>query len=117
MPHSVFLFRSIPRRRVFLGIAANSIGRCNSFREYIGRCPIAECLARPRIELARNRIQLRLGIAGEVGPLRQILAQQAIGVLVGPALGIVRLRAPVAKWADEQSGAELSWLPIPFRNH
>ncbi len=31
--------------------------------------------------------------------------------------GIVRLRARVSKWADEQSGAELSWLPIPFRNH
>ena len=34
-----------------------------------------------------------------------------------PYAGIVRLRARVAKWADEQSGAELSWLPIPFRNH
>ena len=65
---------------------ANSIGRCNSFREYIRRRPIAKCLAGPRVELARNRIQLGLGVAGEVGPLRQILAQQAVRVLVGPAL-------------------------------
>ena len=38
------------------------------------------------IELARDPIQLILAVAGEVGPLRQILAQQAVGVLVGAAL-------------------------------
>ena len=59
---------------------------CNSFREYIRRRPLAEGLAGPGVELARNGIQLRLGVAGEVGPLRQILPQQAIGVLVGAAL-------------------------------
>ena len=51
-----------------------------------GRRPIAECLAGPGVALARNRIQLRLGVAGEVSPLRQVLAQQTIGVLVRPAL-------------------------------
>ena len=51
-----------------------------------GRRPIAECPAGPGVALARNRIQLRLGVAGEVSPLRQVLAQQTIGVLVRPAL-------------------------------
>ena len=55
--------------------AADSIGRCNSLREYIRRRPVAERLAGPGVEFARNRIQLSLGVAGEVGPLRQILAQ------------------------------------------
>ena len=74
----------MPKRGV--AAPADSTGRCNGFREYIRRRPIAKCLTGPRVELARNRIQLRLGVASEVGPLRQILAQQAIGVLVGPAL-------------------------------
>ncbi len=53
---------------------SHSTGRCNGFREYICRRPIAECLAGSCVELARNPIQLRLGVAGEVGPFRQILA-------------------------------------------
>ena len=32
-------------------------------------------------------------------------------------VGIVRLRARVAQWANEQSRAELSRLPIPIRDH
>ena len=31
-------------------IGANSIGRCNGFREYICRRPVAECLAGSRVE-------------------------------------------------------------------
>ena len=42
--------------------------RCNSVREYICWYPIAECLAWPRIELARDPIQLSLCVAGEVDP-------------------------------------------------
>ena len=72
--------------RLLLSSRADSTGRCNSLREYIRRRAIAQCLARPGVELAGNRIQLRLGVAGEVGPLRQILAQQTIRVLVGAAL-------------------------------
>ena len=34
-----------------LRVGANSIGRCNSFREYIRRRPVAECLAGPRVVL------------------------------------------------------------------
>ena len=40
--------------------ASHSTGRCNGLREYIGRRPIAECLAWPRIEFARDPIQLSL---------------------------------------------------------
>ena len=42
---------------------SHSTGRCNSFREYICRRPIAECLGGSCVELARNPIQLRLGVA------------------------------------------------------
>ena len=45
---------------------SHSTGRCNGFREYICRRPIAECLAWPGIELARDPIQLSLCVAGEV---------------------------------------------------
>ena len=48
--------------------------------------PITKCLARSGVEPQGNRIELSLRVAGEVGPPRQILAQQAVGVLIGPAL-------------------------------
>ena len=40
----------------------------------------------PRVERACDLVELGLGVAGKVGPLRQVLAEQAIRVLVGPAL-------------------------------
>ncbi len=36
--------------------------------------------------MGNNDVQLALGVARQVGPLGQVLAQQAIGILVGPPL-------------------------------
>ena len=57
--------------------SADSTGQCNSVSEYIRRGSIAECLAWPRVERACDLVELGLGVAGKVGPLRQVLAEQA----------------------------------------
>ena len=52
-----------------------------------------EALSRARIQPMGDGIQLALRIARQVRPLGQVLAQQAIGVLIGPALpGAMRIR-------------------------
>ena len=63
-----------------------STGRCNDSRSSISWGLIAERLARPAIEPSRDAIQLRLTHLREVGAFRQVLTQQTVGVLVGPAL-------------------------------
>jgi len=40
--------------------AADSTGRCNTFAEHLSGCMEAECLARPLIQLSRDRVELRL---------------------------------------------------------
>ena len=51
-----------------------------------------EALSWARIQPMRDGVQLALRIARQIRALEQILAQQAIGVLVGPALpGAVRI--------------------------
>ena len=67
---------SLPIQPVDATVSA-SVGR--------GR-PIPERLPRPSIEPERDRIEVVLRVAGEIGPLRQILAQEAVGVFVGAAL-------------------------------
>ncbi len=49
------------------------------------RRPVEIC-SRSGIESMGDRIQLALGIARQIRSLGQILAQQTIGILVGPAL-------------------------------
>lgn len=39
-----------------------------------------------RVQPIGDGVQLALGVAGQVRALGQVLAQQAIGILVGPAL-------------------------------
>jgi putative transposase len=52
----------------------------------------AEGLAWPRVERERNSVEVVTGVAGEVGALGEVLAQQAVGVLVGaPLPGAVRV--------------------------
>lgn len=52
----------------------------------------AEAFPWARVEPMGNGIQLALGIPRQIRALRQVLAQQAIGILVGPALpGAVRI--------------------------
>ena len=51
-----------------------------------------EAFSRARVQAMRDGVQLALGVARQVRPLGEVLAQQAIGVLVGAALpGAVRI--------------------------
>ena len=45
-----------------------------------------ESFAWPVVELVRDRVELLLGVDAQVGALGEVLAQQPVGVLVGPAL-------------------------------
>jgi hypothetical protein len=48
----------------------------------------------PLVETVSDRIELFLAVDGQVGALRQVLAQEAVGVLAGPPLpGAMRVAA------------------------
>jgi hypothetical protein len=64
----------------------DSTGRCNSRRKLFRRGRNAKGLSRPRVESARDAIEVSLRKAGQVGSLRQVLADETVGVLVRPAL-------------------------------
>lgn len=49
-------------------------------------CHLAEGLSRAGFELANNVVVLVPGVEGQVGALRKVLAQEAVGVLAGCAL-------------------------------
>ena len=53
------------RDELLLISAADSTGQSNGFRYCNRRRPISQCLSGPGVEFACNRIQLRLGVAGE----------------------------------------------------
>jgi transposase len=55
-------------------VAAGSTGQRNSDCQLISRSEIAERLAGSGVELQRDRVELGLCVAGQVGPFREILA-------------------------------------------
>jgi len=70
----------------------------------------AEAFPWARVEPMSNRVQLALGVAGQVGPFGQVLTQQAIGILVGPTL-------PGAVWiGKEDLDREAVGEPFVFRH-
>lgn len=70
----------------------------------------AETFSRARVQLIGNGIQLALGIPRQIRALRQILAQQAIGILVSPAL-------PRAVWiGKEHLDREMARQPLMVRH-
>src|SRR3984885_1031015 len=73
-------------------LAASSTDRRNTGVKSICRRLERQGLARPPIELAGHLVQMCLGVDRQVCPLGEVLAQQAIGVLVGAALpGALRI--------------------------
>ena len=62
--------------------------------ESLGRCLPAEGLSGPVVEGGSDCVEVVLVVAGQVGALGEVLAQQAVGVLVGAAL-------PGAVWIAE----------------
>jgi len=65
---------------------AGSTGRRNTGVESLCWCFKLQGLTRPFVELTRHFVQMGLRVHRQVGALREVLSQQAIGVLVRPAL-------------------------------
>ena len=63
-----------------------SIGRCNGHGKSISWCFPAEGRPWPCVEFQRDGIELSLGDVRQIRTLGEVLAQQAVGVLVGAAL-------------------------------
>src|SRR5260221_2472597 len=65
---------------------AGSIGRCNTGVKSLCGGFESQGLTWPFVELTRYFVQMGLRVHRQVGSLRKILSQQAIGVLIGTAL-------------------------------
>ena len=65
---------------------AVSTGRCNTGMEFTSWSFKAQSFPRALIELQGCLVEVGLGIAGQVGFLREVLSQQTVGVFVGAAL-------------------------------
>ena len=72
------------KRRLLL--AASSTDRRNTGVESLRWGFKLQGLAGPFVELARHFVQMGLRVHRQVGALRKVLPQQAIGILVGTAL-------------------------------
>ena len=88
--------------------------------EFLGGGPEAERLARPAVELAGDLVEFCLCHAGETLALREVLAQQAVGVLVGPALPRARgsqkyTSTPVSTLNRRCSAISLPWSEVSER--
>ena len=67
-------------------VAADSTGECNTLGKDSGRCPKAQGLPRPPVELLRDTIEIPLRKDGEIRAVGEVLAEQSVGVLVRAAL-------------------------------
>ena len=63
-----------------------SVCQDNTVSSALGWCLPIECLAGSSIEFGGDRIELVLGAVCEPGLAREVLAQEAVGVLIGAAL-------------------------------
>lgn len=63
-----------------------SAGPARRAAQYLRRCCVAETFARPVVESSSDLIALTLGKRSHRHPFRQVLADQAIRILVGAAL-------------------------------
>src|SRR5687767_10090566 len=73
--------------------AMRSVGMCCDLNwsaqhlvKFLRRCHPVQGLSRSPVELGGDLIELFLGEGGDAGALREVLAQQPVGVLVGAAL-------------------------------
>jgi hypothetical protein len=67
-------------------VAVGSTDRCNTLGERLGWGSIEQGFSWPFVELSGDGAELGLALQGQVGPVRQVLSQQPIGVFVGAAL-------------------------------
>ena len=62
--------------------AVSSVGRRNSLGQHSRRCAVVEGLARSGVQSRGDGIEVGLAVPGEVRLLREVLAQEPVGVLV-----------------------------------
>src|SRR3990167_6435254 len=65
---------------------ADSTGRCNRFAEHLSGRMEAERLARPLVQLSRDRVELKLRETRDIHAFGHVLPEQPIRVLVASAL-------------------------------
>jgi hypothetical protein len=65
---------------------AGSSGRCNTGIKSFGWGCKSQSLTRPFVELPSRFVELSLRVHGQVGPLRKVLPQKTVGVLIGATL-------------------------------
>ena len=65
---------------------AGSSGRCNTSIKSFGWSCKSQSLAWSFVELPSHFVELGLRVHGQVSPLRQVLPQQTVGVLIGTTL-------------------------------
>src|SRR5271169_2255130 len=75
-------------------MTAGSTGRCNTGVKSLCWGFKLQGLSWPFVELTRHFVEMSLRVHRQVSPLRKVLSQQTVGVLVGPAL-------PWALWIAE----------------
>ena len=62
-------------REILKKAAAGSRRRCNAGRQLISRRVVTQRLARAHVEAARDRVEIRLSVGGQVGAVREVLPQ------------------------------------------
>ena len=83
-------------RDILKKAALDSTRRCNGSLKSTGRRFIVQRFSRPGIQAHGDGIQIGLAVAREVYSLRQVLANQSIGVLIGSTL-------PRASWITKEN--------------
>src|SRR6266404_7244685 len=78
--------KSSTRAYVFRFASAGSTGRRNTSVKSLCRGFKLQGLTWPFVELTRHFVQIGLRVHRQVGALWKVLSQQAVGVLVRPAL-------------------------------
>src|SRR5437879_5594270 len=95
-------------------MAANSRGgRDNTVESLSWSLPV-QGLAGAAVELPSDLVEVGLGVPGEVGPLGQVLAHEAVPVLVGAALpgrvGVAEVDGDPSRDAEACMGGHLAPL-------
>src|SRR6476619_2906062 len=71
---------------IVLWPCAGASGRCNTSIKSFGWGCKSQSLAWSFVELPSHFVELGLRVHGQVSPLRQVLPQQTVGVLIGTTL-------------------------------
>ena len=88
-----------------LTVGVVGVGWCcgvvGQFEDFLAGFHVVQCLAGPVVGFRGDCVGVFLGVSGRVGPLGEVLAQQAVGVLVGAALpeavGVAEVRLHVGR--------------------